>query len=131
MSRRRRHVLLGSGLVQKETDNAASATTLAKRTDKRIKLILLVMREDSQQFRLHLHFDRDGEILRPIPNDFEVTFSTGAALAAAFVFGPFHQPYHLLDEFQWKSVCFGDVLRRLIPFHVRFEYWIENLIRRQ
>ena len=60
------------------TEMRASAAKLAKRADRRINRILLVWRENSHVLAYTCTLTAMGN-LRPMPNDFEVTFSTGAA----------------------------------------------------
>ena len=68
--------------------------------------------------------------LRPMPKDLLVTLRTGAACWRLYSTA-LDQMHHLLDEFQGKSVCLGDLLRRFIAFDIGFEDRIENLVGRQ
>ena len=65
-----------------------------------------------------------------MPNDLEVTFKTGAACWRLYS-RALDQAHHLLDEFEGKSVCLGDLLGGLVALDVGFENRIKNLVRRQ
>jgi len=65
-----------------------------------------------------------------MPNDFEVTFNTGAALLT-FVLGALHKTDDLLDEFKGDPCACAMCFRGLIALHIGFQDGIEHVIRRQ